>query len=360
MRPSTATLDAALSGSYGLALTCAVRDCSTDAVVLPDVPIGAGALRQNLTDPFGWSASLTIADPSLLPTSPADPLSGFAGTYLDLALGAYTSAGREVLPMTRLLPNAVELSRNGDGGYAFTLTAVSGAQWCSTAWDNVIAAVPGETVQDTVRRLIADAMPWPVTVTDTTTPAPLDPAWTFDGDPWSAASALCEGVNIVCELDANRLTIRDPYLVGVPVATWSTDNQISALDTEAGRGGSFANRVRVTFDSPTGPVVGDVTQNAGPLAYGGNAGKVTLRLDRPGPANPAAAAVFAADLLRTTAAAWRTSAVTARPDPRIACGDTLRIATPTGTPLDHLVTYTEWVLGTDAMRLGVRTDDAAA
>lgn len=359
MRPSTPTLDAALAGSHAVARTITVRDATTDAVVLADVPIARGRVRDDLTDPLRWSASLEVADPSLLPRTPEDPLSGFAGTYLDIALGAVTAAGRELVTVARVIPERVGLVRDGEGQFVFTLDAVSGAAFVSTAWDSVLTALPGETVQDAVVRIVTDAMPWPVTVVDTTTPAALDPAWTFEGDPWTAARGLCEGVNIVCELDATTLTIRDPFLVGTPDLSWSTIDQILSLDTETGRGGGFANRVRVTFDTPNGPVVGDVTQTVGPLRYGGPAGRVTLRLDRPGPANPIGATLFAADLLRTTGAAWRTVGMDARPNPLVECGDTLRVITPTNT-VDHLVTYTEWDMETAAMRLGVRTDADAA
>jgi len=356
VRPVSPELAAALSTSHGLVRTVSVHDCSTDALLLGAVPIEGGTLSQNLSDAYGWSASLTVADPTLLPTSPADPLSGFASTYLQLSLGAVTDQGPQTVPMVRLLPARVALSRDSGGSYTFTIDAISGAAFAATD-RGLFAAVPGETVQQAVSRLVDYAMPWPITVTDSTAPRPLDPLWSYEGDAWTAARALCEGINLVCELDANRLTIREPFTVGAPDVEWSTTEQVLSVDTETGRGGTFANRVRVTFDTPSGPVVGDAVQSAGALAYGGPAGRVTLDLSRPGPADEVDAQLFAVDLLRTTAAAWRTVGLSAVPDPRLQCGDTLRIVTPTGTA-DHLVTFTEWDLGTGPMAVGVRTSDA--
>lgn len=355
MRDAPPALDAALAGTHQVRSALQVYRLADDAPV-GTVPVTAGTVRQNLTDPLGWDADLTLADPAWVPQGTADALSGFAGTYVRVMLGALTGSGPSLIHLVDLLPNGAQVDRTAGSADA-RVSLVTAAAWADTAWDAPLAALPGETVQQAIVRIVSAAVPHTLQVSDTTTPVPLDPRWTSDATPWQAARALAEGANLVTECDARTLTIRPPYSIGVPDATWTTTDQIVQVSGEGGRGGGFANRVRVAFDSPDGQVVGDARLTTGPLAYGGPAGRVTARLERPGPADLALAQVLAADLLATTSAAYRTTALQARNDPRLACGDTLRVEYP-GGPLDHLVTFTEWDLAGGPMSVGVRTDAA--
>lgn len=351
-------LDAALDGSHARALSVTVHDWTTDAQLL-DVPVSGGALQLDLTSQHYASGFIQLADLTQLPSSIADPLSGFAETVVRIRMGAYTPDGPEYVTLPDLLPAETRLARDSSGQRVAQLQLVSPSEWIQTGRMGQITPSPGETAQQLIRRVAETVLPFDISVTDTTdAPVPLDPEWTADVDPWTACRGVAEGAGIVCETQGRELIIRMPHQLGAPDALLDSEQQITALDTEVGRGGAFANRVIVRFDTPTGQVTGDASVSTGPLRWGGPAGQRLIELDRPGPASPVTAQLLATELLATASAAFRTQGIEARPDPRITPGQTLRIAQPTGSS-DVLCTFVELPFGPDEpMRLGVRTDAA--
>lgn len=361
MRPTTPALSLALDGTHGrvVSVTC---HSDADGSRITDVPIEDGTVRADLTSSERWSGSITVADWSLLPTTPDSPLSGFAGTHLRIHLGALTPAGPEALTLCHLWPGDVAVDR-AKGSDRFTINLQSPATWAATDDSGPYPPLAGETVHDYCQRLLDEALPWAVTVADQTATAGGKVAASISnqGNPWTAATDMATQAGAVLEpTHRGTFRLRDPFTFQAPVRSFSVGEggTITGLQGEVGRGGGFANRVKVVLTSPEGEAVGDARITTGPGRYGGPAGKVMRTINQPGPADETAAQVLAAQLLASTSAATRTTGFEAMPDPRTELGDSVWVTYLTGTRLRHLVTSLEWPLGPGDMRVGVRTDGA--
>lgn len=361
MRAVSRELGRALDGTHGrvIEVTC---NLDSDGSKVCDVPISGGTVRADLTRSERWSGSIEVADWSLLPTGADSPLSGFAGTHLRIHVGAVTSAGPETIPLAYLWPGEIQADR-ARGSDTFTINLQSPAAWAATDDSGPYISLAGETVHGYCQRLLDAALPWTVTVLDQTDTAGTQPAppVSNQGSPWAAAVDMATQAGAVLEpIFRGTFRLRDPYVFGAPTQSFSVGpgGTITSLQGEVGRGGGFANRVRVVLTGPEGEAVGDASITTGATRYGGPAGKVMRTWTQPGQLDEAAAQVLAAQLLASTSAATRTTGFTAMPDPRTELGDSVWVTYLDGSRLRHMVTFLEWPLGPGDMNVGVRTDAA--
>jgi hypothetical protein len=340
-----------------------------DGVVVDRVPVdGRGSVLGTARSTDRWSGRITvpITDPgrTWLPRSPADPLSGFSGHSLLVRVGALVDRSPVTVPVARLWPFSSKLRRTADT-VELDVELVGPASLAQQAAGREHTALPGESCQAMIVRLLRDAVPHDPAVLDSTTPDDPPDGYTSDRDVWSTVLDLSARAGVVTYFDAaGDLVIRDPLppVAGPGELALSAQVNVTGYRLTIGRD-QVANEVRARFRGTDGEtdLIGVAQVTTGPLAVTGPAGRIVETVDVDLVAGSQARANrYARSLLDAMLAAWVTVDVDHVPDPRIEPDDLVDLVYLDGTRVAHRVVTVAVPLGVDGtQRLTARTADPA-
>lgn len=344
MKPAAPLFDTAVDTSHARIARVDVLDPA--GTLVDTLPVSAGQVTGTAGLVDRWSGSVTVpvstgTGASWVPTSPAAPLSGFAGYSLVVHVGVIVDDVDLFVPVARLWPFTSRLTRSADT-VELVVDLVGPAAYAQQAAGREHAALPGESCQAMMTRLLLGAVPHTPTVIDTTTPDPTPDDYTSDADVWSVVQDLAARADVAVFFDAaGDLVIREP-LPTIPTAAerrLSARVNVTAYTVAVGRD-LVANEVRARFRGTDGEtdVVGVAQVTAGPLSVNGPAGRIVDTVDVDVVAGGQAKADrAAASILRAQLAAWATVEVDHVPDPRLEPDDVVQLEYLDGTVAHHRV-----------------------
>lgn len=343
MKPADPLLDTAVDTSHERVVLVELLDPS--GTVVDEVPVSGGRVTGTSGSVDRWTGELVVplsrGASSWVPTTPAHPLSGFAGYSVRVNVGAVVDRSPLLVPVARLWPFRTRLERS-DRSVELSVDLVGPASYAQQAAGQTHAAAAGESCQDVIVRLLSDAVPHTPAVLDTTTPDDPPDGWTSDADVWAAVEDLSARADIVTYFDAaGDLVLREPL---PPVATpaereLSAAVNVTAYRLETGRD-LVANEVHARFRGTDGEtdLVGVAQVTHGPLSVFGPAGRIVATVDVDLVAGSELRANrYARSLLDAYLAAWATVEVEHIPDPRLEPDDVVSLVYLDGTTAVHRV-----------------------
>ena len=297
---------------------------------------------------------------TLVPTSPEDPLSGFAGYSVRVWSGAVVDRAELLVPVARLWPFTTRLRRTRDSA-TLTVDLVGPMSYAQQAAGQLHTPQPAETCQGMIRRLLLANVPHTPTVTDTTSADPVPDGFESDADIASLVEDLAGRADIAVYFDAaGDLVMRDPLpgVVGSAARGLAAAVNVTGYELQVGRD-LVANEMRVRFAGTDGrtDVIGVAQIDTGPLAIGGPAGRIAQTIDRDIVAGGQTKADrYAASYLLAQRSAWATVSVEHVPDPRLEPDDLVSLTYLNGDTALHRVVSVTVPLGADsAQTLTART-----
>ncbi|MFI9244139.1 DUF5047 domain-containing protein [Streptomyces sp. NPDC053086] len=313
----------------------------TDGRVI-DLEITGGSVQVDRSQAIRRTCTVTIADPTLIPRTPADQLTTY-GAKLRISRGVdYGDGSTELVPLGMFRLDSVDgdvsdgpVTLQGKGLEAIVaddkLTAVY------TATGTVVTAVTA-----LIRRSIPDATVLSQ-ITDTTIGTRT---WDVESDPWAAAQevAAAAGAEVYCNADGSFVISTLPDLAtATPV--WSIEATESGAYISASRAmtsdgvynGVLARGENTADNRP--PVSALVTDSdtSSPTYWGGPFGRRPMFYSS-STLTTTAACTNAARLKLADAKAPNASGdISSLPNPALEPGDVIRVVHPDGTRELHQV-----------------------
>ena len=265
--------------------------------------------------------------------------------------GAVVDRAELLVPVARLWPFTTTLRRTREST-TLTVDLVGPMSYAQQAAGRLHTALPAETCQAMIRRLLLANVPHTPTVADTTTPEPAPTDYESDADIASLVEDLAGRADIAVYFDADgNLVLREPLpgVVGSAARAPAADVNVTGYELQIGRD-LVANELRVTFAGTDGQtdVTGVAQIGSGPLAWYGPAGRIVQTIDRDIVAGGQTKAnAYASSYLRAQGSAWATVAVEHVPDPRIEPDDLVTLTYLNGDTALHRVISVTVPLGQD-------------
>lgn len=220
-------------------------------LIQADLPVTDGDISARANSSDRWQVRLTLAGTEWVPQEATDPLSGFAGTYLEVWLGAEVDTVDELVPVCRVIPVNTRV-RTSVEDVEVEVDCLGLGGWLDLAAPSRLAAKLDETCQEMIVRVVQEISPsgYVGQVDDTSTPVPVPLGFYIDNaTPAEVIRSLVSIANITTYFDAAGTLVIRPPLPNTPnpVRTIAIAQDLSTIDQETGRLGNFANVIEVTY-----------------------------------------------------------------------------------------------------------------
>lgn len=353
MKPGAPELDRAVDTSHERLVRVDLLDHRGQ--VVDELPVVSGQVLGSSRSTDRWSGTITLpvarGDELLVPTSPTHPLSGFAGYSVRVWSGAVVDRAELLVPVARLWPFATTLTRSAEST-TLAVDLVGPMSYAQQSAGRLHTALPGESCQTMIERVLLGNVPHTPAVHDTTTPDATPDGYESDADAASLVEDLSGRADIATYFDAaGDLVMREPLpgVVGAAARALAAAVNVTGYTVTVGRD-LVANDVRVKFAGTDGQtdVTGVAAVEQGPLGVYGPAGRITQTFDRDIVAGGQVKADrYARSVLAAQLPAWVTVDVQHLPDPRLEPDDLVTLTYLDGTTALHRVVSVVIPLGED-------------
>jgi hypothetical protein len=361
MIPATDRFAAAIGSGWEPVVDAVVVDGNGDP--MGSAPITGGTFTADASTFDRYRVDLEVApDREWLPSTWSDPLVPTDRTVRLYAGARWPDGTSERFRVSTTYVDAVDVSRPSGAVKVETFGRVRRVSQAGLPARGVQVAdrMPGV---DFVGWIVAQALghPVPTTVEPGVDVRSVGPRETWQGDPWAAVEDVADSGGAEAYFDRmDRLTIRPAPTprTGDDVVTLRTGESGTLVDYRSRVDRSGVNRARVAFTSAGGErdVVSTATLTSGPARWEGPYGRVRGDFTRYGNPSQAQADRASSAFLSRMGGILRACELTAAPDPRVECGDTVRIVWANGAVERHVVTFVSWPLLLDGpMTIRTRT-----